>query len=318
LDTLKPKWWFSAHLHVKFKATVQHDGGATGDQENAATNEGMEQLVPSQVTQPAAVVTKSDAEGKVEAPDPAKSVPATTQFHSLESQKCAGGTPDLTDQMTQFLSLDKCLPRRQYLSILHVPATRDDGEKIRLGYDLEWLAILKKTHHLTVTERRRVSVPKELCRVTESEMESLRKKKLGDNNFLIPESFVQTVPPHQPNQDGRFLPPPLPIMGNPQTDALLDMLELDHVITVPYNPSAARAQGFAFHGNLPAVADDNEIDLDEEEEEEELVTTSSFQDDNEIDLEGDDGDDEGADEVLKQQDAAKKPRLDEFQGEVSS
>lgn len=26
LKTLKPSWWFSAHLHCKFEATVAHEG----------------------------------------------------------------------------------------------------------------------------------------------------------------------------------------------------------------------------------------------------------------------------------------------------
>lgn len=47
--------------------------------------------------------------------------------------------------MTKFLALDKCLPRRRHLQILHVDEF--DGDK-RLKHDVEWLAILKNTNHL--------------------------------------------------------------------------------------------------------------------------------------------------------------------------
>ena len=50
----------------------------------------------------------------------------TTEFHGLESSKCTPGEnnamEDLIEQMTRFLALDKCLPRRQFLSVLNVEA----------------------------------------------------------------------------------------------------------------------------------------------------------------------------------------------------
>ncbi|OEU08002.1 hypothetical protein FRACYDRAFT_196939, partial [Fragilariopsis cylindrus CCMP1102] len=80
LDTLQPKYWFAAHLHVKFHATVIH---------------------------------KND-----------------------------------------FLALDKCLPRRQFLSILNLKVPDNTKTKeYHIEYDPEWLAILKKTHHWNSTQR---------------------------------------------------------------------------------------------------------------------------------------------------------------------
>ena len=65
--------------------------------------------------------------------------------------------------MTQFLALDKCLlPRRPYLAILHVPVTdeKQASDDTKLEYDLEWLAILRKTHHLSAATRmQRMNVP---------------------------------------------------------------------------------------------------------------------------------------------------------------
>eukprot|EP01121_Diplochlamys_sp_Union-15-3_P012226 TRINITY_DN3634_c0_g1_i1.p1 TRINITY_DN3634_c0_g1~~TRINITY_DN3634_c0_g1_i1.p1 ORF type:complete len:274 (-),score=24.52 TRINITY_DN3634_c0_g1_i1:284-1105(-) len=69
LFKLKPKYWFSGHLHVKYPAIIKHS----------------------------------------------------------------------ENQITKFLALDKCLPRRHFLQVIEIPS---DGPKV-LSYDLEWLSISK-------------------------------------------------------------------------------------------------------------------------------------------------------------------------------
>jgi hypothetical protein len=87
-------------------------------------------------------------------------------------------------------------------------------------------------------------------------------------NATIPHNFVATVPPHEPATAGesRTLPPPLPRMGNPQTDQLLKALQLEHLpnLTIPFDsklsehPVGSNADSVAFSFD---ATDENEIDL---------------------------------------------------------
>lgn len=80
---LKPRFWFSAHLHVRFEAFIDHADNIS----------------------------------------------------------------------TRFLSLDKPLPRRQYLDILEIPPQTTSEKGNVLQYDLEWLSILRKTDRYTSIDR---------------------------------------------------------------------------------------------------------------------------------------------------------------------
>jgi lariat debranching enzyme len=197
---------------------------------------------------------------------------ATTFLSSQSSDPCAA--PDLTDLMTQFLSLDKCLPRKEYLSIVHVPVDERKPSP-KLEYDLEWLAVLRKTHSLTSTERRRVNIPSQLEAATEQEMNWVRER-LG-NSLEIPDNFYRTVPAHAgpTHPVPMVLPPPFPAMGNPQTDRLLDLLQLEHVLTIPFR----QGEGLPAARVAPTepVVDENELDIDDEDD-------ANMKDENEVDI----------------------------------
>jgi hypothetical protein len=196
--------------------------------------------------------------------------------------------------MTNFLALDKCLPRRPYLSIVHCPTqtpttttteasesettaeptaepeptseptaetTPESEQEFSLEYDAEWLAILRKTHDWTSSHvGRPVTVSKE-------EIEEVRQR-LG--SLVVPSNFTATVPPLPLSEMNGRVPNPLPYplgqMGNPQTDELLHMLGLDHCrsgLTVPYESYDNDNQLTVNHQD---GRDGNEIDLDDDDE----------------------------------------------------
>lgn len=138
---------------------------------------------------------------------------------------------------------------------------------------MEWLAILKKTHHWTKSSKSKYPDPAhDEITVTESDMNLIREKLSRRANSstdptAIPLNFSMTLQPHgtvgsdQQINGGRMV-------GNPQTDELLKLLEIDHIITVPYLFSTAQTHhgNSKLDGNDGVAEDTNEIDLDDVDE----------------------------------------------------
>ena len=110
LRTLQPQWWFSAHLHCRFEATVVHQSeGVQGDAPKSAEKTNPDEIniednedEPTVATEDATATSRNadeivldDEETEVEAPPPPPPPPSETKF----------------------LALDKCLPKRQFLEV---------------------------------------------------------------------------------------------------------------------------------------------------------------------------------------------------------
>jgi lariat debranching enzyme len=177
LSTLRPKYWFSAHLHTKFAALVRHSQGGE----------------------------------------------------------------------TRFLSLDKCLPGRQFLQVIDFP---EASGALELAYDEEWLAIVRATSHLSRLQNRPPPPPDP---VTHAQLEDAGALMAARNGLAIPENFVATAVAHVDGdrRQGRM---PRNIPQNPQTLAFLGMLNLAINDTEGGNEAAAA---------VGPVGNPEEIDLDD-------------------------------------------------------
>ena len=186
------------------------------------------------------------------------------------------------EKTTKFISLDKCLPGKAFLSIAFVEPPPDTDPSVlenpTLQYDPEWLAVLRKTHTMMEPNRRQQTIPRDPVHVTTKDIEWVMQHM---ESLDIPDNFVATLPPIPPPlpaaaagvrepQNYDRLPPPLPQMGNPQTDELLQKLELEHIITIPYDPNCLndyyqRQQQHLVPIPLPVSnQDENEIDIDDD------------------------------------------------------
>lgn len=248
LSHLQPNYWFSAHLHVKFAAVMQH---------------------------------------------PAK---GTSSPH-----------------VTKFLSLDKCLPHRDFLQIVDIqdrPGSSDDG----LEYDPEWLAILKATNNLQSTTRQLWNPPENNglhpkwdFRVSEDDMMQVVEDLCG--KLLIPNNFSPTLPAYDPANPQPQMSPSFNI--NPQTTELCATLGLTDIYALVGQSGGELGQSF---GDSRGEDDDtHSVESGDEPSEYPTDTSalsSSFNPD-EITLE-DEWEEEEGDEVKDSKDFTKPPATGEI------
>lgn len=163
LENLKPKYWFSAHLHCKFSAVIPHEDG----------------------------------------------------------------------QVTKFLALDKCLPRRRFLQILEIEEPEDNQDK-GLFYDLEWLTVLFQTNSLLSVKPNTYYMPgpngtdRYDYNPTEEEKQAV-SEKFG--SLKIPTNFEKIAPAYDPN-DGRRCGYQPDAQINMQTTTFCDKLGIDDPLSI--------------------------------------------------------------------------------------
>lgn len=106
LQRIKPTWWLSAHLHVKFEAVVLH-----------------EQLIPT---------TKNNDEIELDLSDE-------------EDEENLSTSPLDHKSVTKFLALDKCLPKRKWLEIIEIEQdlSHPSSDNLHFYWDQEFIENLQ-------------------------------------------------------------------------------------------------------------------------------------------------------------------------------
>ncbi len=221
LHTLRPRYWFSAHLHVKFAAVVNHSKSAVPRPSDT------QQFDPTCL----AVPKKQSGENE----------PVVTRFLALD--KAIPGKKFL-----QLLSLDGSNERHAGALGTDTEATAtagstddsiDDAERDapKIRFDSEWLAILRATHHLwNATQFDPSMIPALAAKVKESrkwlDAKATALTKEGGGDLFLPHPFKRADTTS------------LQLEGNAQMDHFLDVIGCDHVVTIPLGGTSAASTSF--------------------------------------------------------------------------
>ncbi|MBN3318638.1 DBR1 enzyme, partial [Atractosteus spatula] len=160
---------------------------------------------------------------------------------------------DSPPRTTRFLSLDKCLPHRDFLQIVEIEDR--PGAPEQLQYDPEWLAILKATDELLNCTPCNWNTPENNglhsrwdYTASEEAKQAVVRELGGD--LHIPENFSVTVPVYDPSRPQPQLPPCYAL--NPQTTEFCATLGLTDI--------------YARAGQAGRAAEEREGESEEEEE----------------------------------------------------
>ncbi|KAK9472306.1 DBR1-domain-containing protein [Dipodascopsis tothii] len=183
LRTLRPRYWFSAHLHVKFAALVKHDDTPPApaakpprNKDEIALDLDMDDIEPVAPAAPS--------------PPPAYVDVSTTSF-SLRRTATAGAT--------RFLALDKCLPRRSFLQAFRIKVS-GAGARKSLAYDPEWLAITRAYDRffsdafVQPADFARRELEPDLVKQIELERQWVEQNIVVPGKLKVPHNFAPTAP----------------------------------------------------------------------------------------------------------------------------
>ena len=129
---------------------------------------------------------------------------------------------ECTSNGTKFLALDKAIKGRHFIQVLDIDTATSPKSDKSLSFDVEWMTILRKSHHLLRSDTSRASFSQNIIIAPEDHDETRRMLAASyGEELLIPmlslEDFARS----------------LNSTGNLQTDRLLATFDLSHIWTSP-------------------------------------------------------------------------------------
>ncbi|KFA77128.1 hypothetical protein S40288_05280 [Stachybotrys chartarum IBT 40288] len=267
MDRLRPPYWFSAHLHVKFAALKKY-----ADNEAPATATIKQEAVveaTAQETNPDEIdldMDESDGAGGENNNSQPNDNPVAIQAESISTNEVSEDLraqlpasfarprpkgipgqpvpPGITNKEVRFLALDKCLPGRHFLQLCDIKpisqarGSGDSGSlgaqtpRFKLQYDPEWLAINRVFHDALVIGDPTAGVAPDLGEehympLIEAEKAWIEENIVKRDKLDVPHNFSFTAPAHVPGSPEIVEEGPEEYT-NPQTAAYCQLLGLDN------------------------------------------------------------------------------------------
>ncbi|KAH7144390.1 lariat debranching enzyme, C-terminal domain-containing protein [Dactylonectria estremocensis] len=217
MDHLRPSYWFSGHMHVRFSATVEYKAGMS-------LRDSVKALPVSDALKSSLPIFESQNN-----PSSAKAVPnpAGTQSKTEFLGLSKAGT-----QARLFMELRELeLPVRADPDVAQLSTLNDKG-KFSLYYDEEWLAIMRAyAATLRVADSETLVVPPAKTKTKKNPSTSLPqhrtwvKENITDKGLLkVPDNFTAHAPFHDPDAPDSFDQPPE--YPNQQTARFTELLQI--------------------------------------------------------------------------------------------
>jgi lariat debranching enzyme len=264
MDRLRPPYWFSAHMHIKFAALKKYADTpvpqteepveakpvepqtkeSNPDEIDLDMDDGNDDAPAGKPEETTATQAETSA-APSEVPEELRAqLPASFARPPPKPRRTPGQPvpPGITNKEVRFLALDKCLPGRHFLQLCEIQSINEQTSsdlqttskpRFRLQYDPEWLAINRVFHGSLEIGNRSVQTPvdegeEHYLPLIDAERAWVEEHIVSKGRLDVPENFQQTAPPHIPGTPEIVQDQPEEYT-NPQTAAFCELLGVPNI-----------------------------------------------------------------------------------------